>query len=859
MDSKFFKKSLLAMVVSASTAQTFASEYNLSQGFKDWTGQTLGETLTLTGQRTRQSNTDNKGVTFFQNTVAGSLINRGDFTFDAQGATVTGIGLDAGYHGLNSIGSNIQGDFINAGKLSLSNVNNAEGIEIGNTTITGNVINAGTVSITQASGANIYGEPEGIYLHGTTIGGDLINSGVVDVQGNYAMGLILDSHATYPVSIAGRLLNSGTIRATGQGASAFHVETQTSALRIENSGSIISAGKNSEAIGFLDGSIDYLLNTGTIEASGEDAVGIKLGGATFTQNAVSGARGIINSGNITADGVAIRVDADQTSAFEINQQGGEIRSNHAAAIDGAGLAHLNWTGGAIKGDLVNLNGVNVAGQANYTGSKIDSTVSVVSGSLNLQNQGTEITGDLNVGTNSGIDMLLSDRVTPGTPYLTVDGKATFAQSSKVTLNAKPGDFTPTAAGTQYTLVKASSLQNNGLSVTSSSSLLNVASYTTDAQTVNALVTLKSDNQVDEEQGSIGTSRSTREILNRFKNGPLGQLNSDDAVFKAFANASSQKELAKLGEQLAPEVSGGAVNAAVSGQAMMNGAISNRVSGLRSGLSSGDSLAETGVWIQGLSSNQDQDSRDAVAGYSANSSGVAVGADGKLNDNSTVGLAYSYLNTNVTSDTGNKTDVQGNALTLYGSWDQRNWFVDGSLSYGRNDNDSKRYIANSVAKGSYNSDAWALSALSGYTFKLTDQLIVEPRVAARYTNIQLDSFNEHGSSAALHSNAQRFEIGELGAGLRMAADVPLLNGTLTPEASVMAYHDFIGDQINQTSSFTLGGSPFIVAGASPVRDSYEGRVGVKYQIDALTLGTSYSYQAKTGFNADTFTLEARYAF
>lgn len=76
---------------------------------------------------------------------------------------------------------------------------------------------------------------------------------------------------------------------------------------------------------------------------------------------------------------------------------------------------------------------------------------------------------------------------------------------------------------------------------------------------------------------------------------------------------------------------------------------------------------------------------------------------------------------------------------------------------------------------------------------------------------------------------------------------------------MAYHDFIGDQISQTSSFILGGSPFIVAGASPVRDSYEGRIGVKYQIDALTLGTNYSYQAKSGFNADTFTVEARYAF
>uniref|UniRef100_UPI0004777B74 autotransporter domain-containing protein n=1 Tax=Pseudomonas asplenii TaxID=53407 RepID=UPI0004777B74 len=83
--------------------------------------------------------------------------------------------------------------------------------------------------------------------------------------------------------------------------------------------------------------------------------------------------------------------------------------------------------------------------------------------------------------------------------------------------------------------------------------------------------------------------------------------------------------------------------------------------------------------------------------------------------------------------------------------------------------------------------------------------------------------------------------------------------LIPEATLMAYHDLIGDRVNQTSSFTLGGSPFVVSGSSPVRDSYEARLGVKYQIDALTLGAGYNYQAKTGFDADTFTVEARYVF
>ena len=43
------------------------------------------------------------------------------------------------------------------------------------------------------------------------------------------------------------------------------------------------------------------------------------------------------------------------------------------------------------------------------------------------------------------------------------------------------------------------------------------------------------------------------------------------------------------------------------------------------------------------------------------------------------MAYSYLNSNIHSDLGNKTDVEGHALSLYGNWSLQNWFVDGSLS------------------------------------------------------------------------------------------------------------------------------------------------------------------------------------
>lgn len=475
----------------------------------------------------------------------------------------------------------------------------------------------------------------------------------------------------------------------------------------------------------------------------------------------------------------------QTSPFEINQQAGEIRSNAGTAIDAANLATLNWTGGKITGDLLNLSAVNVAGQADFVGQRIIAPVSVNAGSLNLSAPGTTITGDLNVASGAGIDMHLADSVVPTTPYLTVNGTANFAQASKLTVSANPGDFTRTNNGTQYTLLQASSVQNNGLSVASSSSLLNVLSYSADAQTVKAVVAVKDNQQVQQELTGAGATAAAATAVNTFKNEVLGGLNQNDPVFQSLANAGTAQQLAQVSEQLKPDVNRGALDVALSGQTVINGAIFNRLTDQREGHQTG------GVWVQGLSSNMDQDGRGGNNGYSANSSGMAVGVDGRLNDTTRLGVAYSYLNSNIHSDLGNKTDVEGHALSLYGNWALQNWFVDGSLSYGHNDNDSKRHVAGTTAKGSYDSNVLAASVIGGYSFKPSQAVVIEPRVAARYANVRMDGYDEKGSSAALSTRSQRYEVGELGAGLRLAGNLPMGAGKLQPEATLMAYHDLMG--------------------------------------------------------------------
>ncbi|CRM06197.1 MULTISPECIES: autotransporter family protein [Pseudomonas] len=862
MKHKQFQKSLLAIVVGAISTQVLAVEVDLGAGKTQFVSETYNESLILTGQTTQVINSTNMppaGLGVAGTHIQGSLINRADITLNADGNTVRGFALDPMFWTgpLNLSPGSVTGDVLQAGNIRMNNGGD-EGLEIGATTIGGSVINSGTISSTPPSAPapspGFIGGGEGIYLHGTTIGGDVSNTGLIDMAGEGAIGIVLDRNNADPVTIGGKLLNSGTIRATGEGAWGIEVETPTAPLRIENSGLLSANGDGARGVLVLEGTLDYILNTGTIEGMGTNAGAFEFSGATFAQNSATGARGIVNRGIIRADGTAISVDtADQVSTFEINQQAGEIRSNSGIAIDAGNLATLNWTGGTIIGDVLNLNAVNIDGQAAFSGSRIIAPVSVNSGSLNLSAPGTAITGNLNVASGAGIDMHLADSVVPTTPYLTVNGTANFAQASTLTVSANPGDFASTHDGTQYTLLQATSVQDNGLSVASASSLLDVLSYSSDAQTVKAVVAVKSNQQVQQDLAAVGASAASVTAVNTFKNGVLSKLSADDQVFQALANAGTAQQLAKIGDQLKPDVNRGALDVALSGQTVVNGAIFNRLTDQR------ESHQVGGVWVQGLSSNMDQDGRGGDNGYSANSSGMAVGVDGRLNDTTILGVAYSYLNSNIHSDLGNKTDVEGHALSLYGNWALQNWFADGSLSYGHNENDSKRHIAGTTAKGSYDSNVLSASVIGGYSFKPSQAVVIEPRVAARYSNVRMDGYDEKGSSAALSTRSQRYEVGEVGAGVRLAGHLPMGAGSLQPEATLMAYHDLMGDRVAQTSSFVAGGSAFTVTGASVARDSYEASVGVNYNVSDFSVGASYTRQARSGFDADGVMLKARYAF
>lgn len=902
-----WQQSLLAIAISSAAMNVIAQDYNVTVGPSDFTGVQsslnftggftslqaepdfiLGHSLfadSVTNNATIQVYTDGaRPLALVDSSITGSVVNAG--TLKTNGALSSGLTL---------INTQVGGDVKNTGTINTigrqsdNNGNQAAALNLRDSGIGGNLENSGQIYANGSGsiGVDFSGTKENL------IKGGIVNSGSVSVGGTDSVAVNVRS-----AKINGSIKNSSLIGATGDGAMGL-VVADSQVGEITNAGNInVNAADRVSADPSVVGV--YLRNVKGLDANGN--------AADLTLN---------NTRTISSAGVGIKVD-DADSVVVIKSSSLGAITGKTAAIEGNGHTILNMAGGNITGDLVGLDQINISTIGRFTSSKIDAaSMNLANNSTAyLTAAGTKLTGDLNVSSGAKVDMQLSDETVATNPYLEVGGTAVFAANSSVTVSSKANAFNPTNAGVEYTLLKAGALTDEGMKVASNSYLLDVKSYVVNGNTVKAVVAAKSDDDIGnienpEEPGSetgngntggeaggntagntgneaggntggntgneaggntagntggeagsntaggLSQNGATGALL-AMKNSVLGQLDTSDPVYLALANASTREEVARIAQQLTPEVNGGGSRAAVTGQNIVNNAISNRVSGLRSGMSSGDTFKEAGVWAQALSNHGDQDRRSGVDGYESNSAGIAVGVDGKINDQTTVGVAYSYMNTNVTSDSGDKTEVQGSAFTLYGSYEMDNWFADASLSAGKNDNDSKRYIVGTQAKGSYDSDVLSASLLGGYDFRF-DNLVVEPRVGARYTNVKIDSYREHGSSAALSIGAQRFEVGEFGAGVRVAGDFPVGMGNLEPEATLMAWHDVIGDKVSSTSSYVLGGNPFVTSGASPVRDSYEATVGATYRVGAVTVGATYGYQTKTDFDGNTLTGRVRYDF
>lgn len=894
MKSVVFRKALLALAVSGASLPLYAqTTIELNNKSYEENGSSHAGTVEITGKyivRGGQEEFDD-ALEFNSVNFGGDLVLNANI--DAVEDDMSAVDLSSEYppSGVEGKPTEIQGNLINNGTIKVVG-EEAMGILLDPAIVHGNVINNGTIEV--AGTPDEYGDAVvALEISGQSeVHGNVINEkgALIKAEGEDATAIVLMGS-----EIDGRLINHGRIEAHGANADAIDVNQNRNengtwyknALVpvIENHGEIIATGLDADAIQIDGGIVDRIINTGTIQA---DSTGIVIGGAVRTDESKKA----------------------NNNHLQIEHQGGLVSGGDAAINAEWGDVDLLWSGGKIEGNIRELGGyAQITNSVEFDGAliEVDENVRVgdgaTTGHLELLATHTTIDGDLVVNQGSSVGLNLSTETDAAKPVLDVTKTAEFAQGSKLIIQAREADFV--ADGSSYRLVAAQQIIDKGLQVESSNQLLKVSDLKISSTEIGGGLDEAGGTwvpvfpPVDEEEepgtppvdpvdpvtppvdeekpvtppqsGVIDVITKTPEEFRKTIAAGGGSQNAQAAsaalssvvssapvhVLNAFEGVT-EAQAAQIVEQVTPETNGGATQAAMTGQSLISNVTGSRTSSIR-GMSSGDSFKETGAWAQALYSDANQDLRDGVAGYNAYSRGIAIGVDGKLNDQLTLGVAYSYLDTDVNSKTGNKTEVEGHAFTLYAGYELGRYFVDANLTYGINNNEGERYVFGEKAKSDYDSSVLGVNVTGGYSYAVNENLVVEPRLATRYSRVDIDSYREKGAALALATDDQRYEVFELGAGVRVAAQYPLGKGVLEPHVSLMAFHDFAADQASSVSTFVLGGTPFVTNGAKPVRDSYEAGIGGTYQVGQFSVGLGYDYVGKSGFNADTVTAKLRYDF
>ncbi|MFP6851144.1 MAG: autotransporter domain-containing protein [Pseudomonas sp.] len=652
-------------------------------------------------------------------------------------------------------------------------------------------------------------------------GGNVIvnNSGSITASRNLSLadvahyyGISADTDGSGTVSVTNSA--GGTISAAYDAG--IYAASSLGAISIANIGRIdAQTGLFAESSG---GQVS-LVNSGSMTTS---SVGIRV-------DAASGGS-VINSGTIASAATAFQV-ADGVAVDVENRSG-------ALAIGGLQLGSLANFNNA--GDLVLKQGASLATYAS-TGSAISSRiggnfVQSSNGSLNIAADSSASYSSLAVGGTASLG---------GT--LNVDLKSTYAG----------GDLTDVVSA-------AGGVTNSGLRVSDNSlryafatlfraNGVDLVAQDTGMTTIRAAVSPQS-------PGALGAASILDDLL---ANG-TSSVEFNQAL-QGILDSNSASEVTGKVQQTLPLLTGNSMNLANNTLGSVNSVIQSRVDVTR-GLSSGDTFfGDRHLWMKPFATRSRQDNRDGVVGYSADTNGFVIGADGSVAVDTDLGLALAYAKTDVSSNSAGpkqSADIDTYQFILYG---RHALDADTDLLFqldaGQLRNDGKRQIdlVGLSAESSYDSKTAHAGIGLDRRFQLSEHTTFKPSLRLDYTWVEDEAYREKGAGD-LNLQVKSRSTDALVLGLD-----GLLSHALTDQLSVTgnlgAGYDFYNRDASITAAYA--GAPqaaFVTEGSNQSAWSQHAGAGLIYtSANGTEITGRYDAQHREGFLSQTASVQLRWMF
>lgn len=304
-------------------------------------------------------------------------------------------------------------------------------------------------------------------------------------------------------------------------------------------------------------------------------------------------------------------------------------------------------------------------------------------------------------------------------------------------------------------------------------------------------------------------------------------NAEDAVFNAL-NAQggfSATEDTALAKQAAPQTDlvSGSTFATKAMTGTVQGIVASRMASLRSGdayvsgVATGNDMSANSMFLQAFGSMSEQDNKRVGSGtqfgYEADTAGLAIGADGLLSNGSVLGLSLSMSNTDVDGKgTGRaKNDIDSYTASLYMDKATAAGYIEGSLTYGINENSSSRIIntagLNRTYSADYDSDQISLKIGGGIPNDIGDNTFITPFGSLTATKISTDAYTEKSNTSGdnLRLRVAQDDVDSYVGTIGIKAHKVTDQGT--PMISLAINNEFGDNTINSTNTYQGGGTAF----------------------------------------------------
>ena len=287
----------------------------------------------------------------------------------------------------------------------------------------------------------------------------------------------------------------------------------------------------------------------------------------------------------------------------------------------------------------------------------------------------------------------------------------------------------------------------------------------------------------------------------------------------------------------------------------------------SGFSAGNVSGSNSMWMKPFASFGDQSERKGIAGYDADTYGLAIGADTRINAKSIVGVSFSYADTDVDGKGAgrSRSDISSYQLTAYGDYTTKDYYIEGLVGYAYNDIDSTREITatSTKAAGDTSSDQFMINLGAGMPIKVGGGAYFTPDVGLNITHVVNQAYTETGAgSLNLRIDAEDITIAKVSAGGRYHANIKTADGTFIPELRARLLYDMAGDDGSSSSTFTGGGAAFNVNGLDVVEFATSVGAGMSYTPsfdEDVSLSVNYDAELKENFTGHSANFNLRYAF